>query len=416
MSDKINKSEKELGIGKILFIISTVFIITPILVLGIIYYTNDNFKMAANRYLVALPGPLGAYFNSYPTRQELDGQKVSIARYLVEIDNSRAIDKLTLIKNEDEVLYNEISKIMLRLKPNKTREIIDGIRRNLIKKDILLRTSEQIESERQEEVVNKAKYFESLSTITAIREIETDLDSNTITYPELAQIFQNMKKENSVYILKYLNEDVRENVIKNFSIDEKKRDIEMFLNKIVDDELKLKHASEIYSTESPEKLVSIIGNTDIYNIDDLSFIYKNIEIIKGAQILSKLDDEGFVHELVNTIKEKEILLNDEDLITDDMLKAYKIYRDFDRNINELTSIYEKMSEEQIAELTKEMIENDSNSQRYLLDNGEVISISDEDLALSILRKFNERKLAAILSNFDTRLASEITKKLSMPTL
>ena len=334
----------------------------------------------------------------------------------MEIDNSRAIDKLTLIKNEDEVLYNEISKIMLRLKPNKTREIIDGIRRNLIKKDILLRTSEQIESERQEEVVNKAKYFESLSTITAIREIETDLDSNTITYPELAQIFQNMKKENSVYILKYLNEDVRENVIKNFSIDEKKRDIEMFLNKIVDDELKLKHASEIYSTESPEKLVSIIGNTDIYNIDDLSFIYKNIEIIKGAQILSKLDDEGFVHELVNTIKEKEILLNDEDLITDDMLKAYKIYRDFDRNINELTSIYEKMSEEQIAELTKEMIENDSNSQRYLLDNGEVISISDEDLALSILRKFNERKLASILSNFDTRLASEITKKLSMPTL
>ncbi|WP_432665055.1 hypothetical protein R9X47_02185 [Wukongibacter baidiensis] len=416
MANKENQSEKGLGVGKILMIILTVFIITPLLIVSLIYYTNNDFKMQANKYLVQLPGPVGDYFNSYPTKKEVDSQKIAIAKYLVEIDDSRASDKLTLIKNEDEVLYNELIKVMLKLKPNKTQNITSEIRKNLLKKDVLIRTIEQIDEEKKKEVVDLAKYYESLSTITAIGEIKSDLESKKVSYSEMGSIFENMKNENAVKLLRYLEKDIATKIISNFSFDEKKRDINNMLSSIKDNEKKLKNLAEIYSTESPEKLVDIIGNTQTYKLSDLSIIYKALGVKKSAMILAKLDNEEFVHELINTIKEKEILVKGEDLFTEDILRAYKVYRDFDSNVTELTSIYEKMSDAQIAELIKRMIRNSSEPQIYELFNGELLSISDEDLALAMLKKFNERKLASILSTLDTSLSSEITRKLTMPEL
>ena len=70
--------------------------------------------MEANKYLVNLPGSMGDYFSSFPTKPELDNQKVAIAKYFTEIDTSRASDKLILIKNEDEALYNEIIQMMVK--------------------------------------------------------------------------------------------------------------------------------------------------------------------------------------------------------------------------------------------------------------------------------------------------------------
>ncbi|SKC74422.1 hypothetical protein [Maledivibacter halophilus] len=411
---KTEKTEKGLGIGKILLVVFMVFIITPLLIFGIIYYTNDNVRMEANKVLITLPGPLGEHFRTYPTKGEIDKQKISIAQYLVEIDNSRAIDKLTLIKNEDEVLYNDIIKLMLRLKPDKAKTIIDEIRKNLIKKDILLRTVDQIEQEKEKETMDKAKYYESISPITVMDEVESAIENNEMTYSELADVFQNINDENAAYLLQYIDENKRDNIINNFAFDEKKNSIRVLLSTMKDKEANLKNTAEIYSTENPEELVGVIGNTETYSIDDLAVIYKNIGLKKAAQVLSKINDEELIHELVNVIKEREILSSGEDLLTNDLLKAYKVYRDFDKNVAELTSIYEKMSDGQIAELIKRMIRISSGRENYPLNNGETITISDEDIALSILSKFNERKLAAILTNLDSNLATEITKKLSMP--
>lgn len=222
MANKESQSEKGLGIGKILVIILTVFIITPLFIVGMIYYTNEDFKMQVNEYLVKMPGPVGSYFKSYPTKKEIDSQKITIAKYLVEIDNSRASDKLTLIKNEDEILYNELVKVMLKLNPNKTKSIVEGIRKNLIKKDVLTRTVDQIDEEKNKEIVDKAKYYENLSTIMAIREIESALKDQKTSYSELGNIFENMKNENAINVLRYLDDDVRMRIINNLSFDEKK--------------------------------------------------------------------------------------------------------------------------------------------------------------------------------------------------
>ncbi len=416
MANNNNQTEKELGFGKIILIVLTVFIITPILILGVIYYTNDDFKMEANKYLVNLPGTLGDYFSSFPTEAELDNQKVSIARYFVEIDESRASDKLILIKNEDEILYNQIIQMMVKLNSNKTENIIEEVRNNLVKKDVLARTIEQIDAEKEEEVIDSARYFENLSTISAIREIQANLDSGEMTYTELANVFDSMKNENSAHLLRYLDEDIKNQIINNFRYDTKKREIQALLSTMEDNDLKIENSSEIYSTENADELVRIIGNSETYTIDDLAIIYKGIGTVKGAQVLAKVDDEDFIHELISTIKEKEILINQEDLITEDILRAYKVYRDFDDNVEELTSVYERMNDAQAAELIRRMIRNSGSPQNYHLKNGEVISISDEDLAFSILRKFSERKVASVLAFLDTNLASEITKKLSLPNL
>jgi Mg/Co/Ni transporter MgtE len=58
--------------------------------------------------------------------------------------------------------------------------------------------------------------------------------------------------------------------------------------------------------------------------------------------------------------------------------------------------------------------NASPSQVYTLDNGEIISISDEDLIMQILKSFPQDKIAAILSSLDQTLSSELTRKLTLP--
>jgi len=67
-----------------------------------------------------------------------------------------------------------------------------------------------------------------------------------------------------------------------------------------------------------------------------------------------------------------------------------------------------------VQIVKNMLLNASPSQVYDLDNGEMISISDEDLILQILKSFPQDKIAVILSSLDQTLSSELTRKLALP--
>jgi restriction endonuclease S subunit len=67
-----------------------------------------------------------------------------------------------------------------------------------------------------------------------------------------------------------------------------------------------------------------------------------------------------------------------------------------------------------VEIVKNMLLNASPSKVYELNNGEFITISDEDLILEILTSFPQDKIAAILSSLDQTLSSELTRKLVLP--
>lgn len=414
MALKEKKSEKEIGLGKIFLIVFMVFIMVPILILGAIYYTNENAKMEMNKYLSKFPGKIGEYFKTYPTKEELNYQIESIAKYLVQIDSNRAIDKLILIKNKDETIYNNIIKSMFKFDSTKTKDILENIRKNSIKTNILISTLQQIENEKESEIENQAKFYESLSTITAINKINSSLNTKSLTYYNLSKIFESMKMEKAVNLLRYLDPDIQSKILNNFASSQNKYEIETKLSTLKDKEIKLKNLANIYSIENPTNLIKTIGNTDTYNMEELTVIYRNIGVLKSAQILSYIENDDFVFELINNIKEKEILINGEDFLTSDILKGIKIYKQFNNNIKELTAIYEKMNENKIAELIKRMLRNGSEPIKYTLDNGQVVSFTDEDIALSILKNFSQRKVATILSYLDNNLSSEISKKLAMP--
>jgi len=414
MSAKEKKKDQKLKGWKILIIILIVFILVPILILGLVYNSNDNFKMAANEYLIKLPGPLGKYFESYPTKEEFSTQITKIANYLISIDENRAKDKLTLIKNEDKQAYNKIINIMLDRNPNRTSRILEEIRKSTLKEDVILSTIEDIELEKENEILEKVKHFESLSKLNCIDEINKALQEGSITYKELSEIFERMDRENSSLILRFLDKSISDNIINSFSSRNQKDEIRNHISAIIDQEQHLINMAKIYETETIDVLAEIIGNTQTYSINELSIIYKNIGVIKGAQVLSKIEDNDFVYGIINNIKEVEILMNDEVLVSEDLIKAVKIYKDYDKNVDELSKIYEKMPDSEIAQFIKQMYRSNTNSSYNLSHNN--IIISDQDIAISLLKKFSERKIGSILSFLDINLSSEISKKLAMPTL
>lgn len=177
---------------------------------------------------------------------------------------------------------------------------------------------------------------------------------------------------------------------------------------------KLLSLSEIYQSKSPDDLVDVLGSEDQYNVSDLAIIFKALGPLKTGQILSKSQDDTFVNAVITEMKNNEILSQGEDLLTKDILKTLKIHKDFDDNIVKLTNIYASMDSEQISRVLSDLMNNRSLPEVYVLDSGDVITLSDEDLAYEILQQFDDKRIAEIIGFFDQRLASEVTRKLIIP--
>lgn len=414
MAKKAKAAEKELSIGKIILIVMFVFIVVPALIFGAVYMTNDEVKLSTNKVLVFMPGPVGEYFKKFPTEKELIDQKIELARLIVDMSEERAIDKLKVIKGEDETLYNQLIKIMLKLDKNKTSKIVNSLRKVSIKEDVLIRTIDEIKTEESEQYTEVAKNFDKMSPIYVRDELNKIMTNEKNGYSKVAGILSAMKKENAAYQMRFMDPITREKISAKFMSIDKKNEIEYLLQTIENKEMTLRNTSDIYTTESTDKLVDIIGSTNTYSISDLSVIYREIGIIKGASILAKSSDQDFVHQLLGEIKEREIMLNNQDVITQDILKAYKIYKEFEDNVTQLNTVYNNMNNQQIAELLKRLLRSTNPTKTYTLNNGSEISISDEDLAFAILKKFDNRKKASILGNMDTTLSSQISKQLSLP--
>lgn len=411
MSDNVKKKG---GAVKTILLILVIFIIMPTLILGSIYYFSDPFKDKVNSFASNVPGPVGDYFNSLPTAGEVSDQIKTIGDYMLSVDTQRAVDKMLVIKAEDEVIYNQVVKSMLRLNPNRTEVILEEIRRNTVKKDLIANTIDQIDTESNEDLTKKAEYINSISTSTAIDEMQKIISSSINGHKDLAKILAVMEPLKAAELMKFLSDDdynktmqyietEKANLIKTEMIAEKSKTNE------------LKHMAEIYATNDVEKLVDLIGNTNTYTIQELSVLYKELGPIKAGELLSKVEDDAFTFALINNIKESEILENGEDKITKDILNSLKIHKDFDDNIKELTDIYVKMSSDKVASLIKNLVRNSTEPKIYTLDNGENIIITDEDLALGVLNNFTQNKVSEILGLLDDNLATDLSKKLTLPT-
>lgn len=397
----------------IVLILLLVFVLVPLLTLGGFYLMNDDFKTKANDVLSGVPGPIGKYFDSFPTEEEKSMQIDQIANYILDIDKFRGIDKLVAIQAKDSEVYDNVIKSMLRIDPNDTKDILDEIRKKSLKKDVVISTLEEIDGEKNQELMDKGSYIDSLGVVSGVSEIKKIIQDNISGYKMAADILSNMSTDKSSKIIGQLSRDDQDKVLFYMPKEKKQEIVETTsarTRKIKD----VESASELLKTEKIDKLVESIGNTNTYSIEELGIIYKNLGIIKAGKILSRVQDDEFIYSLIEKMKENEMLNEGNDYITSDILKTVKIYRQFDDNVSELTKIYLKMGDDKIADIIRRLIRNSSEPQVYKLDNGEMITLTDEDLALSLLENFSEKKVASILSYLDNNLSKDISKKLAFP--
>lgn len=408
--------EKKKGGGvKTLLILLVILLVIPGIALFGVYKLNDQFRITSNRVLSMVPGPVGTYFDSFPTAEESQEQMRQIAEYILDIDVNRAVDKLTLLESDDPNAYDQIVKLMLRINPNATKNILEEIRSSNIKKDIVLSTLETINDEKGQEVLDQATYLSSLSLPTAIEEMAFIMSSSVNGHKELASIFDVMEVTQAAKLIEQLSkEDYNE--VMNLLTANKGTLIRTEIANAKVRANELENISDIYQTERIIKLVDYIGNENTYTMEELSQIYKNLGVVKAGKVLAKVNNDPFIYDLIGTIKEEEVLENSEDKITQDMLKTLKIYKEFDDNVIELSNVYAKMSGDKVAEIIKKMIRNSSAPREYDLTNGDKIVITDEELALAILDQFTQKRIGEILSYLDDTLSSEISRKITIPQL
>lgn len=407
------EKKKKGGGGKVVLTLLIIFLIVPLLAVSATYFLYAPFKSAANNVLSNLPGPAGSYFANMPTEQETSDKINSIAEYLLKVDTSRAVDKLSLIKKDDANMYDSIIKTMLRINPNSTKGIIEALRASSLTNDAASSTLEQIKKEQEEDYTKKAKFLEGLSVNTAIEEVNFLVTNSVNGYREVAKTMDYMDPIAAAKIMEKLAPDVFKKI--NLAMTEDKAALvrtEMTNRKASIQSLG--NTAQILSSQEISKLVDTLGNTNTYKMDELAIIYINLGPVKAGKVLSGVEDDKFVNEVISAIKAKRIEDTGKDEITKDILKTLKIYKEFDDNVNELVTVYDKMKTDVVALNIQTLMKNNSSPKTYTLDNGENIVITDEDLALAILSKFSQKKIGDILSAVDNALSSELTRKLAMP--
>ena len=410
--DKKTKEKKKGGAIKGILILLLFFILIPALGITGFYFLNGTFQYRLNTALIDAP-IVGGYFDSLPTKAEKNSQIKSIAEYFLDISADRAVDKLILINTDEKSMYDQIVKTMLQIDPNATKIILEDLRAKQLKGDAVSTTLDEITDERNQELQGIATDLESIPFSSLKAEMYKILNDGLNGYSRLARIFEQMDAVKAYELLSLLDDVDEASVLDAMELSARNL-IQQEKNKDLANTQKIISLSEIYASKDADELITSLANTGLYKIEELAIVFKELGVVKTGQILAKSGDDTFVNEVITQMKNNEVLENGEDLITKDILKSLKIFKDFDDNIIELTNVYKTMQPAQIASVISKLLTDGALPQVYVLDGGEVITISDEDLAYKILDQFDDKTKAEIIGNFNNTLASEVSKKLTVP--
>ncbi len=407
--------KKELGVGKIILIVAVVFTFIPITIMSMLYFFNKDFQFTANDYLSTLPGSAGQYFDKFPTREERETQKREVAKYLVDIDVSSATDKLLIIQKTDSALYSDLIGLMSKEDSRQAEKVLERTRESLMKQDILVSTISQIENDELSLLREKAQYYEKQDLMNAVLDIDASLKAEKNSYKSIAAIISHMKEENAAEILNELDLDMSKKIISNIELESKKIKLEELLNTMENRENQLANLAQIYNVEKSEKiLLEDLGSNKKYSVDELSVIYRNMDKIKVAKVLSQIEDKKFVYSLIEQIKKDEIFDKGVDSLTPELIEGTSIFEEYNKKVSEFTNIASKMEKDKILEMINKLYNSSKSAQKYDINNEDSIIITDQDLAIRILSELQPRIGAEVLSKMEPSMASEISKKISLP--
>ncbi len=392
-----------------------IILFIPIIAIGILYFFVDPVKEMTDDVLKYLPGSLGESFRNKPTTEEISGQILEVANYILDYEDERAVDKLQLQKAKDEKTYELLIKQMMRLNPNKTSRLLELVRESELSESPLQETLEKIKQENADDIREESELISKLLDAEKIKAIQAMIDADLSGYDKVARIFENLGEDDVLMIMSYLKEDDRE-IIFNKMDKEKSYDYETKLLAKMSSMKLAKEAAELLASKTPEELSTLIGPGSKYKPTELADIYRYMGPKKAGLVLSKIDSVEFKQSIISDVKKREKLLNGKDKISEDLILSLKIYKEFADNLTNLKRVYGELDDKKLAQTVKTLYWGSDNKKVYELSNGETIEITDKELAIELLKGFDDKKTANILSNLDNRLSSEIFTKLALPNL
>jgi flagellar motility protein MotE (MotC chaperone) len=395
-------------------ILKIFFIIIPLILLLFFYINNKTFKTKVDTFLSRLPGTAGEYFRNSPTDNERQMMKSELADYYLSLEPGVAADKLYIIKKEDDKLYQDIIKLMNSISSTKTIEIIENVRKIELRRNLLVSIYDEIQLEKENFIMDEAGRFEGRDLFVVINEIEKRYANNQEFRDNLPNIISYMDENSAIDILFYINDDIREEIL--YSLNSSKRT--SLENKLLSkraEQIKLEELAKLYESKSTELAVQEIGNTEKYTIEELATIYKNLSVLKSAEILSSVEDEEFIQELLTAIKTEGQLLGEEN-ITEEIGKSMAFITEYNDKVDNLVSIYEKMQASKVAKIAEKMMGNNSTVTMLEINAEPVFEISDASIMMDVLSRIGNKTLANIMNSMNDRKASTLTQKLAKPTV
>ncbi|MDU5079879.1 hypothetical protein [uncultured Tissierella sp.] len=402
------KNKKDNKLSKIVIILLISLIAIPLAIVGLIYNTNKNFKNDVNNLLSKMPGSVGEHFRNYPTEVEKSEKIDYLSSYFINLDANTAADKMYIIKKDDEKLYIDILRGMNSISIPKTEEIVLKIRNMELRKDLLFSLYDDAQKEEKERFLSEVSRVEKQDIMTSLLETEKRFSDR-----EFLKILAEIKTDKLGEVLYYIDSDIRNYILDTFKED-KKMLVEAIIYEKTNEVNTLIDIAKVYETKPIDVAIDAIGNTNNYSLYKLGIIYKNLSVLKSAELLSNIKDEKFIEDLFASIMREEKLTNSDTNITGDISKAMEFLNEYGNKVKDLVAIYEKMSPDKVAKIVEQMIKNNDTITSFELSSEEVYELSDSSIIIDVLSQMKNQTLSKVLDFMEPDKASQITRLLAKP--
>lgn len=399
--------------GKRKWVIILTAIVLPILILSLLYFNNMSFKLRVNNLLSRVPGGIGDRFKTLPTDFDSQEKKAFLADYYLSLEPADAADKLYIIKKDDEQLYSEIIRLMNSNSSSKTGEIITLVRSLESRKDLLSSIYDEVQAEKEKQFQGEVSRLESQDLTLTIHEIENRYEKEADFKERLPQILSQMNENRVVNILFYIEDSLRGEILNKLDRDLKAR----LDNKLVSKNMErnnLISLASFYEAKPSDELLDEIGNSEKFSFEELGIIYKNLSILKSAEVLSQIEDDGFKEQLFTAIRREEELTGEESSVINDISRAVQFMTEYNSKIDDLVSTYNRMSPDRVARIVEKMMENEDTVTSLEINSEPLYEISDATIIVDVLSRMNNKTLSNIMDNMKTDNASKLTQMLARP--
>lgn len=410
MSEAINDKEEKSGSLKTIIIVVVIILLVPILTVSILYITSENFKQSTNNVLSALPGPAGNYFRSFPSPEDQDLLKQQIAKHYITMDVDRIVDKLLVIKAEDEELYSDLLFTMNRENPRKMSDVTEKLQLALINDDTMLRILDEVEQEQLDRSSEISSYLNSLNKPAGINELKRMIERGEIKDEELGALFQQLTVDTGAFYLRYLDDSLVQQIrnrIPGSVIETLDKEITRQLNH--DRDLILR--AQLYERRRTEELVPLLTTEDVHPLVDLAFIYHQMSLDKAGKVLARSESQEFIQGLTSEMMMVESLLETREDKTTHVAEALSLYQEYNQKVQELAGVYQRMELGELAPLVERMIVSNTIVTQHVFSPEEQIFITEEQLVIDTLNQMKPALISELLGQLSTPRAALLSQKL-----